>query len=859
MDAHPLFAYSTVATAPSPATTGLSLVVATGQGTRFGSVFPYNATVYQASATAEQIASGGEVIRITARVSDTLTIVRMQEGTAARTILVGDQIVVGPTPKTITDVEIASSIGSLQVIGHSYIAGANYGGTGTDYMEEVGMLGVLCGLLDIANENVTNLAIGGTSLHSPNSSFGATFSGWAGALQFVGPNNSSIIAAVSTSGVLPAVPRSNPGLGLIVHGVNDLSANYLEWDYSFGASLGQNAWKHALRTVISRFRAGGLWSSKSPAGTVVWDPIFTFTGTWTDTLGVQNTGPAIKKTSTNTDSVKVTLPADLLPGTYAFCFRGQQNGYTTVASMTSGAATMTVAANAEFPQSGTFVANIQAEGANTREEVLVTAGAGTNTWTITRARNGTSASAHASAIVTMASDTGLVTWTTNGSNATITGTTALGGQGFFGQQVSVVKRFVLTAADAGKTITATVSGIVASDTSFQIQFDSFWMEAPDPTPVVVANLMKFPFGAFVLTANIDTMNTATAAVVAEFDSSVVVADFYTYMNDRSGTLNGAMGVTTSIAFTANNKTVFDTLMNASPFKPFRMVNNGNGQATSEDVWVTGITYVSGNNYTLTVTRGYNGTAAQNNGTGTALCWAELMANDNLHPNPNGHAFLANQLLAAIQTLTVTPVQLAKAAGNWQQNNKVPVLDASDNNYLMPVINAIPTAAAIAVQRVTWVPVYLPKSCTIVEIGCVVTAFNAASTIAMGIYDSDGSGQRPGVKLYDCGTISGNTPNGLKTIAGLSCRHRGGWVWLAFLQTGTAATVRCVPQSGLGYPFIPQSTTALTATLDSVCGYQTTGQTTLPTSPPSDIEVTGAQSTTNAVAMVYIRVRNTQFV
>lgn len=105
MDAHPNFAYSTVATAPSPATSGTSLVVAAGQGARFGSTFPCNATVFQTGATAEQIASGGEIVRVTARSTDTLTITRAQEGTAARTIVVGDQIAVTVTPKSFTDIE----------------------------------------------------------------------------------------------------------------------------------------------------------------------------------------------------------------------------------------------------------------------------------------------------------------------------------------------------------------------------------------------------------------------------------------------------------------------------------------------------------------------------------------------------------------------------------------------------------------------------------------------------------------------------------------------------------------------------------------------------------------------------------
>lgn len=849
-DSHSNFAYSTVATAPSPAMSGTSLVVGTGDGAKFPTV-PFNATITPANATPATMATASEIVRVTAIVTDTLTIVRATEGpNAARTVIIGDQIAATVTKKTITDVEIASSIGSLTILGHSYVAGTNYGNTGTDYMEEVGMLAVLCGLLDVSNENLIHHATAGSLLTSPTSSLNAVFGGWAGALQFLNPNNATMLT--SNSAVLPAVPRSNPGLGLIVHGVNDLSANFLEWDYNLGASNGRNAWKHAMRTVISRMRAGALWCSKSPAGTVTWDAIFTFTGTWTDTIGVNNTSAAVKKTSTNTDSMKVTLPADIIPGTYAFCFKAQQNGYTTSSAILVGAASMTVAANTEFPQAGTFVANIGAEGANTREEVLVTAGAGTNTWTITRGRNGTSASAHgAGAVVTVATDTGLVTWSTNGSNATITGTTPLGGQGYFGQQVTVVKRFVLTAADAGKTITATVSGIVASDTSFQVQFDSFWMESPDPTPVVVMNCPRYAWGTSIIFANIATMNTDTAGIIAEFDGAVALADVDTYIFNRGGFSNGAVGTTSPIAFTANDKPTFDGLMNASPFKPFRMTING-----VEDIWVTAVASSGGSNYNLTCTRGYNGTTPSNQGGVTPLqmSWAEFFANDNIHPNAYGHPWFAQQIYNAIQTLTVSPTQLARAAGNWTQNAKANVLDTADTCYLYPNVNALPTAVAIALQRVTYVPVYIPKDCTIVEIGCVVTASAASSVIALGIYDADTSGQRPGAKLYDCGTIAG-TSTGLRTITGLACRHRGGYVWLAYLATTAAPTVRCVPEAGLGYPFIPQATPNVT--YSQSIGYGQAGLSTLPVSA-TPVEASGTASTTNTAAMVHVRVRNTQF-
>ena len=91
-------AVSTVATAPSPATSGTSLVVASGHGARFmdpatdGS-FPV--TIWPTATSPDP--SNAEVALCTARSTDTLTIVRAREGSSARTVVVGDQIMAGIT------------------------------------------------------------------------------------------------------------------------------------------------------------------------------------------------------------------------------------------------------------------------------------------------------------------------------------------------------------------------------------------------------------------------------------------------------------------------------------------------------------------------------------------------------------------------------------------------------------------------------------------------------------------------------------------------------------------------------------------------------------------------------------------
>lgn len=101
VDAYANFAYSTVATPPSPATSGTSLVVASGEGAGFPAV-PFNAVVCPVGT--QPTAANAEIVRVTARSGDTLgTIVRTQEGSAARTIVAGDQIFQGVTSRTISD------------------------------------------------------------------------------------------------------------------------------------------------------------------------------------------------------------------------------------------------------------------------------------------------------------------------------------------------------------------------------------------------------------------------------------------------------------------------------------------------------------------------------------------------------------------------------------------------------------------------------------------------------------------------------------------------------------------------------------------------------------------------------------
>lgn len=103
-DAHKNFAYSAVATAPSPAASGTSLVVTAGHGARFPTP-PFNAVLWPTGA--QPIVTNAEIVRVTAIATDTLTIVRTQESTSARTVVVGDQIAAAITARTLLDMEMS--------------------------------------------------------------------------------------------------------------------------------------------------------------------------------------------------------------------------------------------------------------------------------------------------------------------------------------------------------------------------------------------------------------------------------------------------------------------------------------------------------------------------------------------------------------------------------------------------------------------------------------------------------------------------------------------------------------------------------------------------------------------------------
>jgi hypothetical protein len=104
VDQYQNFAYSTIAVAPSPPTSGLSLTVAAGHGVRFPTP-PFNAVVCAAGVL--PVVTNAEIVRVTARATDTLTIQRTQEGSSVRAIQLGDQCFAAITKKVLDDLVVS--------------------------------------------------------------------------------------------------------------------------------------------------------------------------------------------------------------------------------------------------------------------------------------------------------------------------------------------------------------------------------------------------------------------------------------------------------------------------------------------------------------------------------------------------------------------------------------------------------------------------------------------------------------------------------------------------------------------------------------------------------------------------------
>jgi hypothetical protein len=120
----------------------------------------------------------------------------------------------------------------------------------------------------------------------------------------------------------------------------------------------------------------------------------------------------------------VSTVFDLTPSTSYICRVGRGGSTTLSSAITSAQTTISVASASGFPTSGTYVVRID------DEDMTVTGGQGTTTWTVTRGVNLTTAAAHVTAQTVARDDVGTsgeISWNATTKTLTVTGTIFIDG------------------------------------------------------------------------------------------------------------------------------------------------------------------------------------------------------------------------------------------------------------------------------------------------------------------------------------------------------------------------------------------------------------------------------------------------
>lgn len=739
-----------------------------------------------------------------------------------------------------------AQINTLTILGHSWTASYNTGFIPQFNMQN--MIPRLMGLLNVNNENVTHLGVAGSYLTKTLSGFLTPNCGWGSVFQFVMPYSNQNVNDQNTGSSTIPVPQ--PSSFVMVHGVNDIG---IMGTNTTTVSFNQirTAYKNALRTVISRARAGTLYSSyyaSGSAASVTWDSTITQSGFTSTAQTASNTGVAIYRSSTNGSTVTFTIPSNFTGGTIAMCFLGNKQAWSLLnTAMPNNSTSMTISlsqySNTPYQNfaNGDVLA-VYSGGVDSGERLLITAGGGTNSITVSRAFNGTT-SAHSIGDEIVNASSISVNFSTSGSNATITGNLALGPTGIptqssinAAERAPVIKRFVCTAADAGKTITATVSA-VASDLA-TVDFDSVWIEAFDPQPFIMANLPRYAYGLqqYVTEAQMTSWNSDGASIVAEFDASVQIADLDTPIHDRGGTLNtnitatqGTFGdANPTFTITAINPTVFATLP-----------QNSTLAIEGERLRAGTITNNSDGTFTLSnCTRGTDGTTGATHASGKIISDGSFFLSDCLHLNAYGMNVAAKYLWYGFQAYQQqSQYSLSTGNGNSSDDRQRPVLGLAQNSYLAPAVTNLANTL-IAFNTQTFIPIYIPQTCIITQVGVIVTATGVtASTCRFGLYDLDFSRRAPLILIHDFGTVS--TVGTGFTAVNTYKMVKPGWYYLSSCEqgSGTASTKRCATgtsaAAGIAGYAGPQISTKTVPT----------GTTWIPTNGFTQASITGAFANT----------------
>lgn len=378
--------------------------------------------------------------------------------------------------------------------------------------------------------------------------------------------------------------------------------------------------------------------------------------------------------------------------------------------------------------------------------------------------------------------------TVGGTAANASGARAMGGQGAWGATAHVVVRIPVTGADAGKTISFTISGVISE----RVVMGGAWLEDEDPPTVCAPTFPRFPYNAYLLApgSSMTAMNTALVNLATyEFDSAVKTPD----LDARWQSLFGATFVADPGAAGASPGTV-----DIAPTDVANCMIAAGSQlrtaATTEEMTVlsvdkTGASF-SGDTtkWRLSCTRqsseisGFNGTNASH-AIGSSVWDARGIGSDRVHPSEFGHQVIAGVIFDSLNATVQTSIQ--QAGGIMAR----PKRRVGDLTWVGPLFagGTLATGSAASAQDVIHaMPVEITDELIILTLNMYLkTNAAAGGVVQMGIY-ADGAGQ-PGQLIYDSGDTSGITSGASKriTTAPINLKLRPQWVWFVYALHGDA--------------------------------------------------------------------------
>lgn len=631
----------------------------------------------------------------------------------------------------------------------------------------------------------------------------------------------------------------------------------------YASTLGAATFLHHLRTMITRQRAAMVYDSASAliayttgfnATTASPYPVST-SGVVTDSAA---TSGRRRISKANSDKFTITLPTNFIGGTFYVTLEGSPNtGCYVSGAINSSVTTITLGGSILGDQGYKNIATgdvLQIDS----EQVTVTGGAGTTSVTVTRASNGTTAASHANgAAVTLPTTTGKITWsgtatgtvraqtgTTNGGS-TINGgtvTTNIAGVGysndgvFSGAQTRtgamVTQRFALTAADAGKTIIGTVSGLVGNE---YVSVDSFGIADPDAPQVILVNLPDMsgamPGGGQFQGSVTTALNAAFTTIVSEFDAAVAVTDIDTpFRSFFRAKLQSAITSSTQTNIRITPDTASTNVIGIG--SELRLVGG-------EEVLVTAITKTSDTDWPLTVVRGINGTTPSSSTAINTVLMDCVWVNqgDRIHPSDYGHHLISQYIFNTLIGLSRTVAQAINSGGLRRPKPRM------KNNGFVPLVEGATRSTDASLMTAGLSFMFrreVTEDCAFTAAGIEVTTVAGAGGILRAGVRYDAAGQ-PGNLIGQLATDVVTTSTGDREATG-HIPLQAGVYWFELVCQVAAPTIR---RYASGQPFppdppIPTDASISGSTIAIATGYTQSGVTgALPTAVGALTPLTGA--------------------